>query len=92
MRIAAASAASFVIVVVALRVRGADDWSPAFAIFWFGLLGLAVILGITGLVIAIASTGKRAGERWAIAALSLVAPVAALFFAYVISVLADYAD
>jgi Na+/melibiose symporter-like transporter len=91
MRLGTASAASLILVVIALLVRGSDDWSHAYSSFWWGLSGLAVLLGVAGVVAALATT-MHTRERLAVLALSLPAPIAAVWFVYVLSQLVDLMD
>jgi hypothetical protein len=92
MRVAVASAALFVVALIALSVRGASDWSYAFAGFWYALALPAVLLGVIGLLLGVFARGIRPRERLAVLALSLPAPAGAALLAYAISQLADMMD
>jgi hypothetical protein len=93
MRIAAGSFVCTLLVYLLLLVRGASDWSSAFATLWYGLFGLGVILGLAGLVVAVAAPGVSVRARLGIAALSLPAPTAAVLFVwFVLTVIPQLAD
>jgi multisubunit Na+/H+ antiporter MnhG subunit len=81
MRLATASVALLIVVVIALAIRGPDDWSRAFSVFWIGSAGLAVLLGVAGVIAALTTT-MRTRKRLVALALSLTAPVTAAWFMY----------
>jgi hypothetical protein len=92
MRVAVASAAFFIVAVIALSVRGASDWSYAFAGFWYALALPAVVLGVVGTLLSVFARDMRARQRLAVLALSLPAPAGAVWLIYAISQLADMMD
>jgi uncharacterized membrane protein len=59
-------------VLAALGVRGASDWSNSFAVFWFGLWGVALVLAVVGIVEAAVRRSALARQRGLAVALSMV--------------------
>lgn len=88
-RVAAASAALLLVAVVALAVRGADDWSDPFTVFWCAAFYPAVLLGVIGVFMGALTPNLRLRERLAVLGLSLPAPAAALWLLWVLSQIAD---
>jgi hypothetical protein len=71
-RAAWASIACIVVIIVALSVRGAADWSESFAVFWYGLWGAAVVLAVVGIVAATVRRNAPAHQRGIAVGLSIV--------------------
>jgi hypothetical protein len=70
-----------VVVLVALGVRGASDWSNSFAVFWFGLWGAALALAVVGIVEAVVRRNAPALQRILAVALSMATLALSLLLA-----------
>jgi hypothetical protein len=81
---ATASLACISLVVALLVVRGPSDWSRSFAVAWYGLFGLAVLLGLSGLALAAGARNINRPTRLRAVAFSLPALLAAAFFFLVV--------
>jgi hypothetical protein len=91
-RLAVSSIVSLSAAVWMLVVRGAANWSSAFAVVWFGLFGLAVVLAVAALVVAGLSRGSPLRQRLTVVGLSLPALVAVPLLIWLIVTLAPLAD
>jgi hypothetical protein len=90
MRVAFASTVCLGALLLLLFIRGAADWSDAFAFLWYGLFGLAVLLALIALGMAFQARSGR--ERVMIVAMSLPALAAVPVFVVIISTLAPLAN
>jgi hypothetical protein len=90
--LAASSIACLTAAVFVLVVRGAADWSRAFAVVWYGLFGAAVVLAFAALVVAGLSRGVALRRRLAMVGLSLPALLAVPLLIWLILTLAPLAD
>jgi hypothetical protein len=92
MRLATASIGCLLGAVLLLVARGADNWSRAFAVGWYGLFGAAVALALAALVAAALSRGPGLKRRLTIIGLSLPALLAVPVLLWAIVTLAPLAD
>jgi len=92
MRFARSSVACLSAAVLMLVIRGAADWSRGFAVIWYALFGVAVILAVVALVVAGASRDIGSKRRLAIVGLSLPALIAVPLLIWLIVTLAPLAD
>ena len=92
MRVALASIACLVTAILMLAARGAADWSPSFAIAWYGVFGISVVLALGAVATAAVGESVGTGRRLKIAALAVPALVAALVLLWLIATVAPLAD
>lgn len=92
MKLSIASVVFLVLASVMLAVRGASDWSPAFGFTWYGVFGVAVILAVGAVGVAVAGRGLSGRRRSAIILLALPALVAVPLAIEVILTLAPLAN
>lgn len=71
MRFAWASVACLATAFVLYVIRGPYDWSPAFILLWYGLLGAATLLAAPAATIAFLNRRLPVRLRVAIAAMAL---------------------
>jgi hypothetical protein len=85
-RVAAArvSSASIAAIVLLLIIRGASDWSEAFAVFWYGLFALGFFSGLVAVGTALVSRGPGR-RRLLMVALALPALVAVSLFVWLLA-------
>jgi hypothetical protein len=91
-RLAVSSVICLSAAVWMLVVRGAANWSSAFAVVWFGVFGLAVALAVAALVVAGLSRGVTRRQRLTVVWLSLPALVAVPLLIWLIVTLAPLAN
>jgi hypothetical protein len=92
MRLAGSSTACLAAALIMVLVRGADDWSQAFAFTWYGLLAIAVVLAVVALAVAGRSRDVAGKRRLAIVGLSLPALLAVPLLVWAVLALAALAD
>ena len=92
MRLAGASLACLSAAALLLIVRGTANWSSGFAVVWYGLFGAAVVLAVSGLLVAGLSRGVVLRRRLTIVGLSLPALPAVPLLIWLIVTLAPLAN
>src|SRR5436190_14329948 len=92
MKFSIASLSCLVAAIVMISIRGGEDWSAAFGVAWYGLFGVAVVLAIVAVGIAVAARGVTGSRRLLIVALAIPALIAVPLLILVISMTAPLAN
>jgi hypothetical protein len=71
MRFALASLACLATALVLIAIRGPYDWSPAFVLLWYGLLGAATLLAAPATAVAFLNRRLPIRLRVAMAAMAV---------------------
>jgi hypothetical protein len=75
-----------------LAARGSADWSPSFAIAWYGVFGGSVVLALGALAMAAVGESASPTRRLKIVALAVPALAAGLVLLWLIATVASLAD
>lgn len=92
MKLAIASLMFLVLAAAMLAIRGASDWSQSFAIAWYATFGMAALLALAAVVVAIGARHLSGERRTAIVVLALPALAAVPLLVVVVLTLAPLAN
>ena len=92
MKFSIASVTLFVLASVTFAIRGAADWSQSFAVAWYGVFGVAVLLGLAAVAVALESRGPGGKRRAMIVVLAFPALIAVPVLIALVIVLAPLAN
>jgi hypothetical protein len=91
MKFSIASVTLFVLAST-VAIRGAANWSQSFAVAWYGVFGVAVLLGLAAVAVAVGSRGSSGKRRAMIVVLALPALIAVPVLIALVIVLAPLAN